>query len=116
MAPHVAELLQDGRRSQRLCRPPMRTVGRTDRHGVLIAIPGHDYCHGTRLRGPTCPVRRLGIELGKHLSDYLRGLMRRQRRATFDLGDLDGEILDRMDAADEDVAQGLATPLRIRSE
>jgi len=29
--------------------------------------------------------------------------------ATFDLGDLDGEVLDRMDAADEDVAQGLAT-------
>src|ERR1700722_2214207 len=39
--------------------------------------------------------------------------MRRQWLAAFGLGDLVGEILDRMDAADEDVAQGLATRLGI---
>ena len=34
--------------------------------------------------------------------------LRRQWLATFDLGDLDGEVLDRVDAANEGVAQGLA--------
>ena len=51
----------------------------------------------------------LGIEFGEYLSDDLCGLMCRQWLATLDLGDLDGEILDGMDAADEDMPQGLTT-------
>ena len=51
----------------------------------------------------------LGVQLGQHLADDLRGLVRRQWLAAFDLGDVGGEVLDRMDATDQDVTQGLAT-------
>ena len=48
------------------------------------------------------------VELGQHLTDDLRGLVRGERIAAFRLGDLSGKGFDCMNTADENMAQRFA--------
>jgi hypothetical protein len=58
------------------------------------------------------PARR-SIELGEHLTDDLRRLVRRQRLAALGFRDLCGKVFDRVHTTDENVAQRLATRVGI---
>ena len=58
-------------------------------------------------------VARRSVELGEHLTDDLRRLVRLERIATLGVGGLLGEVLDRVDTSDEHVAQRFTRGLGI---
>ena len=71
----------------------------------------------TKLCGSTVfdsdDLEYLRVELGQHLADDLGRLVGGERLAAFGLGHLGGEVLDRVNAADENVAQRFAAGVGI---
>jgi hypothetical protein len=79
--------------------PLLRATSR-DRH-IQHGVQAQE---GEALRHGVACVDESRIELGKHFTDNLRGLVSREEIAALGLGHLGSEVLDRVDTTDEDVA------------